>query len=245
MARFFLPKKNITERRGVIEGPELEHLRRVLRFGPGDPITVFDDAGWEHEAIIRSLDAHSAEIEILRSSQTERESPLKLTLAIGLTKGDKMDFVVEKATELGVQAIVPFVSTYTVPKLDDRKIAQRGQRWQKITLAAAKQCGRARLPEIFPLCDFAAMVGLTNDPVKLLFWEKETRQTLRQVHTVEPLARSIFLAVGAEGGFSEPEADLAQKQGFKPIHLGRRILRAETAALTGAALVQFLWGDLG
>jgi len=245
MARFFLPRKNITERRGALEGRELEHLRRVLRLGPGDPITVFDDAGWEHEAIIRSLDAHSAEIEILRSFQAERESPLKLTLAVGLTKGDKMDFVVEKATELGVHAIVPFISTYTVPKLDDRKTAQRGQRWQKIALAAAKQCGRTRLPEIFPLCDFAAMVGLTTDPLKLLFWEKETRRTLRQVHAAEPSARSIFLAVGAEGGFSDPEADMAQKQGFEPIGLGRRILRAETAALTGAALVQFLWGDLG
>ncbi|MDP2602613.1 MAG: RsmE family RNA methyltransferase, partial [Deltaproteobacteria bacterium] len=125
MARFFVPRKNITDQRATVEGPELDHLRKVLRLGPGDPIIVFDDAGWEHEAVIRSLSAQAAQIDLLRSVQAERESPLQLTLAVGLTKGEKMDFVVEKATELGVQAIVPFVSAYTVPKLDQRKIEKR------------------------------------------------------------------------------------------------------------------------
>ena len=245
MARFFVPRKSITHHRATVEGPELDHLRKVLRLGPGDPIIVFDDGGWEHEAVIRSLSAQAAEIDVLRSFQVERESPLQLTLAVGLTKGEKMDFVVEKATELGAQAIVPFVSAYTVPKLDQRKIEKRGERWQKIALAAAKQCGRTRIPEIFPLINFENMVQQTAGPLNLLFWEKEAHQTLKQVHATDPDARSIFLVIGPEGGLSDPEADLAQQHGFKAIRLGRRILRAETAAVTAASLVQFLWGDLG
>ena len=94
------------------------HLCRVLRLGPGDRITVFDDTGWEHDAVIRSLNAEQGEIEILRSYEAGRESSLQITLALGLTKGEKMDFVVEKATELGVQSIVPFTSSHAVPKLD-------------------------------------------------------------------------------------------------------------------------------
>jgi len=245
MARFFLPRKNISDQRATVAGPELGHLRRVLRLGPGDPIVVFDDAGWEHEAVIRSLSAQAAEIEIVRSFQAERESPLELTLAVGLTKGEKMDFVVEKATELGVQAIAPFVSAYTVPKLDHHKIERRGERWQKIALAAAKQCGRTRIPEIFPLSDFEDLVEHTTGSLNLLFWEKEARQTLKQVHATDSDARSILLVIGPEGGFSDQEAGLAQRHEFKPIRLGRRILRAETAAVTAASLVQFLWGDLG
>lgn len=245
MARFFVPRKSIIHERATVEGPELDHLRKVLRLAPGDPIIVFDDAGWEHEAVIRSLNAQAAQIEILRSFRAERESPLLLTLAVGLTKGEKMDFVVEKATELGVQAIVPFVSAYTVPKLDQRKIEKRGERWQKIALAAAKQCGRTCIPKIFPVRDFEDMVQQTTAPLNLLFWEKEAHQTLKQVHTTVPDARSILLVIGPEGGLSDQEADLAQRHGFKAIRLGRRILRAETAAVTAASLVQFLWGDLG
>ena len=245
MARFFVPRKNITDQRATVEGPELDHLRKVLRLGPGDPIIVFDDAGWEHEAVIRSLSAQAAQIDLLRSVQAERESPLQLTLAVGLTKGEKMDFVVEKATELGVQAIVPFFSAYTVPKLDQRKIEKRGERWQKIALSAAKQCGRTRIPEIFPLIDFENMVQQTTGPLNLLFWEKEAHQTLKQVHATDPDARSILLVIGPEGGLSDREADLAQRHGFKAIRLGRRILRAETAAVAATSLVQYLWGDLG
>ena len=245
MARFFVPRKNIDDQRATVAGPELEHMRRVLRLGPGDPIIFFDDTGWEHEAVIRSLNDQTAEIEIVRSFQAERESPLKLTLAVGLTKGEKMDFVVEKATELGVQAIIPFVSAYTVPKLDQRKIEKRGERWRKIALAAAKQCGRTHLPEISVLSDFEDLVRQTTSSLNLLFWEKETWQTLKQVYAADSAAPSILLVIGPEGGLSDQEAGLAQQHGFKPIGLGRRILRAETAAVTAASLVQFLWGDLG
>ena len=245
MARFFVPKKNLRDHRGVVEGQELAHLRRVLRLVPGDRVTVFDDSGWEHDAVIRKLSSEQGEIEILRSYEAGRESALEMTLAVGLTKGEKMDFVVEKATELGVQTIVPFTSAFSVPKLDAKKIAARTARWQKIALSAVKQCGRTRVPEILPLCDFEALIGAERaETLKLFFWEKEQQQSLRHAHEKNADTKSVLLVVGPEGGFTAEEAELARARGFEPIHLGRRILRAETAAVTALSLVQFLWGDL-
>jgi len=245
MARFFLPRKNIQGNRGIIDGQELAHLQRVLRLAPGDRITVFDDLGWEHEAVIQSLTAGRGEIEIRRSYEPGRESSLHITLALGLTKGEKMDLVVEKATELGVQSIIPFASAHAVPKFDQTKIAKRAERWRKIALSAAKQCGRSHMPEVLPLRDFMTLVSQPVAPaLKLLFWEKEDRQSLQRVHERDPGANALLLVVGPEGGFSTEEANLARTRGFETIHLGRRILRAETAAVTAVSLAQFLWGDL-
>jgi 16S rRNA (uracil1498-N3)-methyltransferase len=246
MARFFLPKERIEGRRGTVVGDELTHLRKVLRLEPGDRFIVFDDTGWEHEAIVRSFSAQRGDIDILRSYQPERESTLQITLAVGLTKGEKMDLVVEKATELGVLNIVPFTSTYTVPKLDGRKAQARTERWKKIAVSAAKQSGRTRLPMVYSLFEFREFVGEAwDDRLKLFFWEKEGQQTLKQVHDSQPDARAVLLAIGPEGGFSVEEADLAQRHGFRSVQLGPRILRAETAAIAALSLVQFLWGDLG
>ena len=243
MARFFLPHKNLQANRGVIEGPELEHLRRVLRLQCGDRITVFDDTGREHDVVIRALSAERGEIEILRSYEPGRESPFPITLALGLTKGEKMGFVIEKATELGVQMILPFRSSRAIPKWDTEKIARRAARWRNIALSAAKQCGRTRMPEVLPLGEFPAVLN-RPESLKLLFWEKEERRSLRQMHKQHPLAESLLLTVGPEGGFSDEEAASAQAHGFETVHLGRRILRAETAALAVISLAQFLWGDL-
>jgi 16S rRNA (uracil1498-N3)-methyltransferase len=245
MARFFLPKEHIQDKHGTMFGEEFDHLHKVLRLGPGDPITIFDGTGWEHEAVIRSLGANHAVLEILRSYETQRESSLRATLALGLTKGEKMDWVVEKTTELGVRAIVPFVSLYTVPKLEDQRLAKRIMRWRKIAVSAAKQCGRTRIPEILPLTDFRALVREPRPAgLKLLLWEAESGQTLNQVRATQPHVQSVLLVVGAEGGFSVEEANLARENGFYSVGLGRRTLRAETAALTAVALAQFVWGDL-
>ena len=246
MARFFLPRENIRDQRGTIVGAELAHLRKVLRLRPGDHLTVFDDTGWEHDAVIRSFAPDRGDIDILRSYQPERESPLQITLALGLTKGEKPDFIIEKATELGVQSIVPFCSSYTVPKLDDRKIGARTERWQRIALSAAKQCGRTLVPSIAALCEFRELIDQPRaEALKLLFWERESQLTLKQVYETERNARAILLVIGPEGGFSVAEADQARRGGFKSVHLGRRILRSETAALAALSLVQFLWGDMG
>lgn len=245
MARFFLPTGQIEDHRATITGVELNHLRRVLRLRAQDRVVVFDDGGSEHEGIIRSLTEDRGEIEIIRSYQVNNESPLKTTLALGLTKGEKMDWVVEKATELGVHTVVPFVSSYTIPKLNERKIAQRSERWQKIALSAAKQCGRVRIPEIMALTEFRDLLeSLSPDALRLLFWEKECQQGLCELKETRKSIGEVVVMIGPEGGFSAHEAALALEQGFKAVRLGPRILRAETAAVAALSAVQLLWGDL-
>jgi 16S rRNA (uracil1498-N3)-methyltransferase len=246
VARFFVPKKNIRDGRATLAGAELEHMRKVLRLGIGDRVVLFDDDGGEHDGTIASISTGAAEIAIAASSRPERESPLALTLAQALGKGDKLDLVVEKATELGVAAVAPFVCRRTVPKLERDAAARRGERWRRIALGAAKQSGRTRVPEIHELVDFSTVVSRSSPfDLKILFWEGEQRRSLRQLHTQNPRLASLLLVVGPEGGFTAEEAALATENGFHSVGLGRRILRTETAAVAVVALAQFLWGDLG
>ncbi|MBI2358333.1 MAG: 16S rRNA (uracil(1498)-N(3))-methyltransferase [Deltaproteobacteria bacterium] len=146
MPRFFLSTENLQQRKATISGQELEHLRRVLRLRPGDRVTLFDDQGWEHEGVIASLTRDRGLIEIVKSYQPERESPLAITLAQALGKGDKMDLVVEKATELGVGRVVPLVSSRTVARPGGEKIQARRTRWHKIALSAVRPNADSRNP---------------------------------------------------------------------------------------------------
>lgn len=246
MARFFVPKLDLQDKTGRISGQELEHMRKVLRLQPGDHVTLFDDEGWEHEGVIRSYTGGLGEVAILNSSQPEREAALDITLAQALGRGEKMDFVVEKATELGVRTILPFFSSRTVPKLDRAKMERRRSRWGKIALSAAKQSGRTRIPEILDVSDFADLVRRPWPcEQKLLFWEEESRQSLTQIREEKNRLDSLLLVIGPEGGFHPQEVSEAMRHGFRAVRLGRRILRTETAALAALAIVQFLWGDMG
>jgi 16S rRNA (uracil1498-N3)-methyltransferase len=245
MARFFLPQANIQEGRGIVHGAELAHLMKVLRLRAGDFVTLFDNTGWEHEAVIETLTTERGELKIIESHPTSRESPVPITLGVGLTKGEKLDWVIEKATELGVSTIIPLSSSYTVPKLDKDRIHRRAERWRKIAVSAAKQCGRSRIPEVRSLCSFETFVTESwSETLKLIFWENEMEQSLSRLFERCRETRNVLLAIGPEGGFSKREVELATAQGFQSVHLGRRILRAETAALAALTVVQFLWGDL-
>jgi 16S rRNA (uracil1498-N3)-methyltransferase len=246
VARFFVPKKNIRDNCASVGGGELEHMRRVLRLGPGDRVVLFDDEGSEHEGTIRAYRDGGAEVAIERSYRPERDAPLALTLAPALGKGDKLDLVVEKATELGVAAIMPFVCRRTVPQLGADASRRRAERWRRIALAAAKQCGRTSVPEINEAVDFAEMVRVAESPaLKIFFWEGEQTLGLNALSERTPRPGAVFLAVGPEGGFAPEEVELATASGFHSVGLGRRVLRTETAAIVAVALAQLLWGDLG
>jgi 16S rRNA (uracil1498-N3)-methyltransferase len=246
MARFFLPSESIKSHKGVLRGQELEHMKRVLRICPGDRVTLFDDEGEEHEAILRSYTAETGELEIVKSYRPNRESPLEITLAQALGKGDKLDWIVEKATELGIRQFVPFLSSYAVPRLDAEKIERRRDRWKKIAVSAAKQSGRMQIPEIGELTDFTALIHRSwQCDLRLLFWEREPAQGLAQLREQKADPSSLLLVVGPEGGFTPDEVTEAVGQGFRSVRLGKRILRFETAALAAVSVVQFLWGDMG
>ncbi|MBI4522780.1 MAG: 16S rRNA (uracil(1498)-N(3))-methyltransferase [Deltaproteobacteria bacterium] len=245
MARFFVPRENIHESKAIVRGQELNHLRRALRQKPGDRIIFFDNEGWEHEGILRSYEHERGEIEILNSFRPGRESSLQVTLAQALGKGEKMDWVVEKSTELGVASIVPFISRHTVPRPDARKIQARLERWKRIALSATKQCGRTQVPVVLELADFHDLVsGSWDCELKLFLWEREPAHGLAQVREEKTRLKSLLLVIGPEGGFSPEEVSKALASGFASVRLGQRILRTETAALAALSIAQYLWGDM-
>lgn len=240
MRRFFIPASHISQAHATLSGMEFHHLRHVLRMRIGDTVTLKDDLGKEHEGVISQLTSSEATITV--TSTTEAlSSRFSLTLAQGLLKGQKMDALIEKATELGVQRIAPFTSTFTVARLLHERQTERIGRWTRIAQSAAKQSG-SKAPQIDPPHSFANL--LTTIPIgttTLLFYEKEDRLTLKEFAAEPRQLEALCLIVGSEGGFSPEEIGSARAAGVHIVSLGSRILRAETAGIVATALSQFLW----
>lgn len=237
--RFFAPPGafNLSKKVVTLTADEARHLREVLRLKPGDEVSVFDGAGKEYRARVVQARRELAELELGEEIATARpESPLRITLAVALLKGEKFDLVVQKATELGVIKIVPLMTRYADIKLRDESDAtKRVARWQRIALEAAKQSGRAVVPEVENPSRFESV--LTN-PWCLLFSERGGNGLTRMD------ADTVTAIIGSEGGWSDEELDQANSAGAQIVTLGGRILRAETAAITAAALLQHRFGDL-
>lgn len=232
--RFLVPRDAITDDRAVLIGAERHHLR-VRRVREGDAIELLDDHGRAYHAAVTSLTRERAEVAIIDRIADARESPLDLTLAIAALKADKLDLVVEKATELGVSRIVVFTCTRGLGGCS----AARLSRWQRIAASAAKQCGRSRVPTIAgpePL----ASIGTRTADVRLVCWEQASAAPIAS--TAEQVS-SVLLVIGPEGGFTADEIELLQAKGFATVSLGPRILRGETAAIAAVTLVQARWGD--
>lgn len=245
MARFYLPNPEIENGRLRIMGPEVRHIRRVLRLKEGDELIIFDGHEKEYKGIIIEQEAHSIWVRIEEILSVQRESSLEITLGQSLLKGEKMDYLIQKATELGVKKIVPFFSSRSIPLLDKSKRLNRHHRWQRIAIEASKQCGRVKIPEIIPLLDFPEMLrSAPSDSLRLILWEREKRRLKNFLKEIER-GKEIFFVVGPEGGFSEDEIERSKKDGFIPIGLGERILRAETASLCLLSILQYEWGDIG
>ena len=238
--RFFAPPSafNFTKRTVTLTADEARHLREVLRLKPGDEVSVFDGAGKEFRARVAQAQRDFAELELDEEIAPARpESPLQIILAVALLKGEKFDLVVQKATELGVTKIVPLITRYADIKLrDESDASKRVARWQRIALEAAKQSGRAVVPTVDNPTQFESVL-CPSSPC-LLFSEKYGHG-LTQIDT-----DSVTAIIGSEGGWSDEELDEARAAGAQIVTLGGRILRAETAAITVAALLQHRFGDL-
>jgi 16S rRNA (uracil1498-N3)-methyltransferase len=244
MARFFVPQRDVADGKARLQGGEFRHLQRVLRLREGDTVTLFDDAGVEHEGVIVSLSPRVATVRITASAAPARESTLALTLYQGVPKGRKMDLVVEKATELGAIAIVPFVSTFGTASFAATE--GKRERWQRIALAATKQSGRTVVPEIGTTLTFPEVVGAAAAmDRRLLFFEHADAATLPPADAAKAATTTAAVIVGPEGGFSSDEITRALAAGIVVSGLGPRILRTETAAIVALALVQARYGDLG
>jgi 16S rRNA (uracil1498-N3)-methyltransferase len=240
MHRFRAPGDELRTGRVRLRGAELRHLRDALRLGAGARVTLFDGEGGIFLAEVASIGRSAAELDVLGSIESRAESQLSLALAVAIAKGAKLDWVVEKATELGASRLLPFTSERTIAERSD--FAERLRRWRRIASAAAAQCGRAVCPEIRDVTTLAGVLGGgAEHDRRVLFWE-EGRAPVAEAPNGE--VRSALVVTGPEGGFTSDEAALAEAAGFTLASLGPRILRAETAAVAAVTLAQYLWGDL-
>lgn len=244
MRRFFLEDINESAKEAEITGEEFVHLKKVLRLGPGDSAAIFNGRGLELFGRIESIGQRSAVVSIEGRSEKAVESALDLVLLQGLLKGDRPEFIVQKATELGLTGICFYTTARTVPRVDGEGAEKKLLRWKKAAIEAAKQCGRATLPRVTLAPGLKEAVQGSKAELKLLLWEKDGAASLgERLEGRSP--HSAALLVGPEGGLSDDEARMAQEAGFLRAGMGPRILRAETAAVAAAAIVQYAFGGLG
>lgn len=220
------------------EGPS-HHLAKVLRMQEGRELILFNGDGAEYPALITQVGKKAVTVTLQEKHNIDRESLLEIELAIGVSRGERFDWVLQKATELGVTRIVPLMTERTEVKISGDRLEKVRERWQQILISACEQCQRNRLPQL-------------SDPVALPNWLETVTSDVRFVlhhrdtQSLPQAARptSVSLLIGPEGGLSDGEIVLAKQAGFDALTLGPRVLRTETAPIAAITLVQFLWGDL-
>ena len=227
---------------GIFDAPaeQAHHVAHVLRLAAGDALVVFDGQGLEYPAVIERIAKSSVTLRAGEGRVVDRESPLIVDLAQGISSGERMDYTIQKAVELGVRSIQPLSTERSVVRLSPERAAKRMAHWQAVAVAACEQCGRNRVPTVLPVATLTAWLARAR-PEVLRFTLAPGAST--SLHALERPTGPLVLLVGPEGGLSPRERQDAEAAGFDPLRLGPRILRTETAALAALAAMQALWGD--
>ena len=225
----------------TLSGSAASHLTRVLRLRPKAALTLFNGRGGEYAASIERVQRSEVQVAIGAHEPIERESPFPLTLAQGVSRGERMDLVVQKATELGVARLVPLLTERSIVRLDEEQSDRKSSHWRAIAIAACEQCGRNRLPEVgLPAQLREFLRQPCGDSVRLLLSPSATRR----IEDVSRPAGGATVLIGPEGGLSDAEQEDALTAGFTAVNLGPRVLRTETAAIASLTLLQREFGDL-
>lgn len=214
------------------------HLCQVLRLGADHPLIVFNGDGLAFDARIEQADRKRAVVALGNARETDTESPLAIHLGIAMSKGDRFDWVLQKATELGVSQITPLQTRRVDVRLNRERAEKKQRHWQQILVSACEQCGRNRLPELDGIQTLDQWLQISADEKWVLCPDNA------QALATELKPRSVALLIGPEGGLDEGEITLAEKSGFKALQLGPRVLRTETAPLAAIAILQHHWGDM-
>lgn len=235
--RFFVTSPLPAEGEYVLPANVAHHAKQVLRLNVGDKLVLFDGRGGESCALVMALQ-DSVRVQLEAYSAIDRESPLKIELAQALATGDKMDWIVQKAVELGANAFWPVMSERCVVKLDSERAAKRVAHWQQIAIAASEQCGRNTIMQIQPVIRLTTLLAQSYNGEAFTLNPASTER----LATTAP-AQNLRLYIGPEGGFSGNELDAMSRARCRDIRLGPRVLRTETAGLAAITMLQTLWGD--
>ena len=243
MHRFFIPQLYNEEM--SITGVDAKHIGKVLRMQPGDKLQIVSDDGVSALAEVTAISETTVTVRCLEVLAESHEPAIKITLAQGLAKGEKRDFIIQKAVELGAYSIVPVAMEHSVVRLDDAKADKKVERWQKIAEAAAKQSKRDIIPQVQVVQSVSQMLANNNCKTKIIAYECEDRMSLKTALREAGQLDDLLLIIGPEGGISESELAKAREAGAIPVSLGSRILRAETAGLVAMSAIFYETGDLG
>lgn len=246
MPKFFTARENISDTRIIIDSEDAKHIERVLRLSVGDEITVCDGRGTDYRTVISEINKNSVICDIISSAACDTEPGVKVTLYQGLPKAAKMDYIIQKTTELGISRIVPVKMSRCVVKLENPSAERKkAERWQKIAYEAAKQSGRGVIPEVaMPMSFDAAMSEMLTADMAFAPYECETQTRLSAVIERGKTAKNIAFMIGPEGGYDITEADKLKEEGIRTITLGRRILRTETAGEAVLAMLMYGMGEI-
>ncbi|WP_303901660.1 16S rRNA (uracil(1498)-N(3))-methyltransferase [Thiohalomonas denitrificans] len=237
--RIYQPIPLATGQQLELDGNGVNHAVRVLRLKPGAPLTLFNGAGGAFDAVLIKAERRRAVVEVGAFRDERTESPLAITLVQGISRGDRMDYTIQKAVELGVTLIVPVVTARTVVDLKGERREKRRERWQSQAVAACEQCGRNRVPDVEPIMSLDEWLA---QPTESDCWILDHRAETGL--DVDLAGAAAMLLIGPEGGLTESERDLALSRGYRRLRLGPRVLRTETASVVALTIMQHRWGDL-
>ncbi len=243
--RLYFPRDLQAGSRGILTKEDRKYIRSVLRLAEGDPVLLFDGSGREGEGIIDRLDDKELCVSITDAWDVFPDK-MAVTLAQSLPKSDKMELILQKATELGIHGIIPFLSHRSVPRLEPGRALQKEVRWRKIVMEAARQCRRAHIPDVTPVISFREMLDRAPEAaLRIILWEEESSADIKGLlkKSGRQEEKACWIVVGPEGGFTAEEIIMAKDRGFLAVSLGRHVLRTETASLAVITIIQYEMGN--
>jgi len=238
--RVYHPGRLQVGRDATLDEASSHHLGRVLRMKAGDPVVLFDGTGGEYQGIIRGVERSGVRVRAEAFDPIERESILDVGLVQAVSAGERMEFTLQKAVELGVAWIAPIITRRSKVRLGAERAQKRVSHWQRVVSAACEQCGRNRVPAVRPLMEFTDWLAEPAGASHRLVLQPDADRRLSEAG---PLQGSVELLAGCESGLDDEEIDLVLRYGFVPVRLGPRVLRTETAGIAALAAIQALWGD--
>ena len=244
--RFMINSRCISNGSAALDGELFRHIVRVLRLSPGAPLTLVDEQGGEHDGVIDHVAKDLLTVRITRSNHEpiQEGSGLRITVCQALPKGEKIDLILQKGTELGAHDFWLFGGSRSIARVREEQLGGKLERWNRIAAEAARQCGRRTVPAVrwYPAATDAAAAAAHD--LRLILWEDERTRRLKDTLAGISVPGSVIVSIGPEGGFDPRETDLFVRNGFQSVSLGSRILRTETAAIAIVAILQYTGGDI-